>query len=115
MREYVALHEKILQREHVVMQNYITTNRADFKRNLDMITGYINKLPISEEQKGTLHIVMEYHRLLAESCLRHLETAHSQGAETMRKLFPRLSFEEQRAVVRSYGNSELFVLQGDRP
>ena len=112
MKDYVALYRRILERESLVIQDYVVSNLTNFQEHFIEANEFIDTLPVSGKQKEALHLAMEYHRLLVEDCLQHLENISRLCTKAMGQRFSILSPEKQRSAVSKYRKSDLFVIQG---
>lgn len=110
--DYIALHDKVLERIDTVVQDYIDSNLANFKQHLQETSEFIDDLPLTERQKELLNLSIEYHRLLVEDCLQRLEDMNRQSSKALRQRFLMLTPEQQREAISAYKESPLFVIKG---
>lgn len=110
MRDYNALYKIIQKQIYLVQQDYVTSNLADFRKHFKEINEFIDTLGISEKEKETLRLSMEYHRLLIEQCLHFLAEANNQCSKAMAQRFTMLPPENQKAAISTYRN--LFAIKG---
>lgn len=96
------IYDRILEQTGRKIEDYVVSNRSDFRKDLQETTAYIEKLPIAQKQKEVLLAKMKYHGVLIEDCLTHLEDFHAQCQEAMRQRFKLLPPEKQREIVAGY-------------